>query len=127
MPLHVASQYQSIFRRIGLDGELIFSHPLIKPWRTLADRENCTLDTTRDDGRPIRLHIKRYQRLRRRTTPADDEVAGFRLLEAAGIPVAPLVGWGSLADGRSFIFTEALEDLRAADKLFESGTLFGRV
>src|SRR5947207_216052 len=126
MPLHVASQYQSIFRRIGLDGELIFSHPLIKPWRTLADRENCTLDTTRDDGRPIRLHIKRYQPARRRTTPADDEVEGFRLLEAEGIPVAPLVGWGSLADGRSFILTEDLAGYRPADKLVESGTPFDR-
>src|SRR6478736_5491049 len=80
--LHVAAQYQPIFRRIGLDADLIFSHPLIKPWRTLDDRENCTLDATRDDGSPIRLHIKRYQPVRRRTTPADDEVEGFRLLEA---------------------------------------------
>jgi lipopolysaccharide kinase (Kdo/WaaP) family protein len=127
MPLHVASQYQSIFRRLGLDGELIFSHPLIKPWRTLEDRENCTLDTTRHDGRPIRLHIKRYQPVRRRATPADYEVAGFQLLQAAGIPVAPLVGWGSLADGRSFIVTEDLAGHRPADKLVESGAPFDRL
>src|SRR5438067_630189 len=100
--LHVAAQYQPIFRRVGLDEESIFTHQQIRPWRVLDDRENCTLDTTRDDGSAIRLHVKRYAPTRRQSTPAEDEVAGLRLLESAQIPTAPLVGWGKLSDGRSF-------------------------
>jgi hypothetical protein len=123
---HIGSRYQPILRRIGLDAELIFSHPQIKPWRTLKDRENCTLDATLDDGSPIRLHIKRYQPPQRygAGTLAEQEVAGFRLLEAAGIPTAPLAGWGMLADGRSFVLTEDLAGFRDAEKLVAAGVPF---
>ena len=30
-----------------------------KPWRSIADRENCTLDT-KVGGRKVRWHVKRY-------------------------------------------------------------------
>src|SRR5437870_2143752 len=125
--LHTAPQYQPIFRRVGIDAEMIFTHPQIKTWRKLDDRENCTLDTTRDDGSPIRLHIKRYAAARGVTTPADREIAAFKLLADAGIPTAALVGWGTAGDGRSFVITEDLAGYRAADKLIESGTPFDRL
>src|SRR5207248_1593154 len=92
-------------------------------WRKLPDRENCTLDATLN-GRPVRLHIKRWQPARGFTLPADDEVRGLRALQAAKIPTAPLVGWGKLVDRRSFVITEDLSGYRAADKLVESGTPF---
>ena len=37
------------------------------------------------------------------------------------------VGWGTLADGRSFILTEDLAGYRPADKLVESGTPFDQL
>jgi hypothetical protein len=118
----VAPQYQPIFREVGLDAEAVFSHDDIRPWRTLADRENCTLDVTLVDGESIRWHVKRYAAVRfGLDTPADDEVDGYRALHDAGIPTAPLVGWGRLADGRSFVITEDLHGYDAADKLVERG------
>ncbi len=47
-------------RELGLDAETIFTHPDIRAWQTLADRENCTLDPTMAGGQIIRWHIKRY-------------------------------------------------------------------
>src|SRR5207302_8259041 len=55
-----APRYQPILREIGLDAETIFTHPDIKIWRSITERENCTLDADLSDGRRIRLHIKRY-------------------------------------------------------------------
>jgi len=124
---HIGARYQPVLRRVGLDAELIFSHPEIRPWRTLADRENCTLDATLDDGSPIRLHVKRYPPVRRAISPAEVEVAGFNLLESARIPTAPLAGWGKLADGRSFVLTEDLARYRDSEKLVASGTPFDRI
>ena len=60
--LRVAPQYQPLFREVGLDAEAVFDHPLIRPWRTLADRENCTLDFTDEAGNEHRWHVKRYRR-----------------------------------------------------------------
>src|SRR5262245_9586782 len=115
---HIAPRYQPIARRVGLDAEAVFSHPQIVVWRKLEDRENCPLDTTFDNGSSIRLHVKRY----RTPQPVADEVAGYELLRAAGIPSATLAGWGTLADGRSFILTEDLSGYRDAEKLVEAGT-----
>jgi heptose I phosphotransferase len=124
---HIASRYQPLMRRVGLDAELMFSHPQVKVWRALADRENCTLDASLDDGSPIRLHVKRYQPVRGARTPAEEELAGFRLLEEAGIPAAVPAGWGKLADGRSFLLTEDLAGYRDAEKLVESGFPFEKL
>jgi hypothetical protein len=111
---HVDPRYQPLMRQIGLDADAVFSHPDIKVWRSIPERENCTLDATLD-GREIRLHIKRYNATRRSLTPADEEAQGIGLLKERQIPTVPLVGWGKVADGRSFVITEDLTDFRAAD------------
>src|SRR2546421_292565 len=100
----VAPQYQPLMRAIGLDAEAVFEHPEIVAWRKLADRENCTLDAVRD-GRKIRLHIKRYLT---NGLAADAEVKALELLQQAEIPTVPLVGWGRLESGRTFVITEDL-------------------
>src|SRR5204863_7813976 len=96
--MHVLPQFQPILRELGIDADAVFDHPLIKSWRTLADRENCTLDATLSDRRTVRRHVKRYPA----AAAAKREVEGFRLLAEADIPTAPLVAWGVLGDGRSF-------------------------
>ena len=110
-------------RQIGLDAEAVFSHPDIKVWRFIPERENCTLDATLN-GKPIRLHIKRYRATSRSPTPADEESHGIQSLLLQEIPTAPLVGWGQLADGRSFVITEDLAGFCAADKAIPSSISF---
>jgi heptose I phosphotransferase len=122
-----APDYQPLLRQIGLDAQAVFRHPDIVAWRTIPERQNCTLDTESADGRPVRLHIKRYARVRSRVTPADREARGIAALESHDIPTAPLVGWGRLRDGRSFIITEDLAGHRAADKLVAGGLDFERL
>src|ERR1051326_2392281 len=104
---HVAPQYQPLMRELGIDAEKLFTHPDIKPWRTLSDRENCTLEATWQ-GRWVRLHIKRYQPALGFTTPAEDEARAIRALIVEKIPTVPLIGWGKLLDRRSFVITEDL-------------------
>src|SRR2546423_10319050 len=125
--LNVGGAYQPVFRELGIDADAVFEHPKIRVWRKLADRENCTLDATLADGRSIRWHIKRYPATRRSPTPAEREVNGFKLLQNASIPAPALVGWGRLADGRSFVITEDLEGYQPADKLLAGGFAFDRV
>jgi hypothetical protein len=125
--MHVAPQYQPIFREVGLDAEAIFTHPDIHPWRSLKDRENCTLDVVRAGGSKIRFHIKRFPRAGGMGLPADQEVNGLRALHLEGIPTAPLVGWGKLADRRSFVITQDLHGFDAADKLIQRGLSFDRL
>jgi heptose I phosphotransferase len=122
--IRVAQQYQPILRELGIDADSIFGHPSIKPWRTLDDRENCTLDAALADGRRIRWHVKRYQPSRGATTPADDESRGHDALRSARIPTAELIGWGTLPDRRSFVIFDDLAGYQAADKLIEAGTNF---
>lgn len=119
--------YQPIVRQLGLDGDAIFTDSRIIPWRTLLDRENCTLNLTLPDSRPIRWHIKRYQPAAGSITPAQQEAQGIQLLQQADIPTVPLVGWGILADGRSFLITEDLADHQPADKLLEQGFDFDKM
>src|SRR5215213_3149294 len=97
---YVAPSYQPLMREIGLDADAVFEHPDIKVWRSIPERENATLDA-RWQGKPIRLHIKRY-----RGAGADEEARAIRLLNDAQVPTIPLVGWGAIADGRSFVITE---------------------
>lgn len=122
--LHVLSDTQPIFRELGIDAEAIFSHPLIKPWRILPERENCTLDATLEDGRTLRWHIKRFQPVSGPETPAAEEVRGHELLMKHQIPTAHLIAWGRLIDGKSFTIFEDLSGYSPADKLVEAGTPF---
>jgi len=117
----VAPEYQPLMRAAGLDAEAVFDHPHIVAWRTLPDRDNCTLDVD-VEGKNVRLHIKRYKPAPGEKTPADEEANAIQVLYAEQIPTLKLVGWGKLADGRSFIITEDLAGYRAADKLIEAGT-----
>lgn len=111
-------------RQLGLDAETVFTHPDIRTWRKLADRENCTLDVPRPDGTRTRLHVKRYSASVHRKTPAEEEAAGHALLLAENIPTATLVAWGKVEDGRSFVMFEDLTGYTPADKLIESGADF---
>jgi hypothetical protein len=117
---HIATGYETILRELRLDADTIFSHPDIRVWRSLPERDNATLDATSRDGRPLRLHIKRY----RQNQSAHDEAAGISLLQNHGIPTVPLVCWGTLTDGRGFLVTEDLAGYLPIDKLITNGTPF---
>jgi heptose I phosphotransferase len=123
---HVAAEHQPLVREVGLDAEAIFERADIKPWRTLPDRENCLLDATRGDGSSVRLHVKRFPAAVK-GAPAADEVRGIELLRRAGIPTVPLVGWGSVADGRSFVVSLDLAGYRDAEKLVAGGLPFAEL
>ncbi len=124
---HVAPAFTALMRRIGLDARAVFADPRIAPWRSLPDRDNCTLDDTDDAGSRLRLHVKRYPAAAGRPggpTTADLEQAGHQLLVDAGIPTAPLVAWGVLTDGRSFTIWRDLAGFTPGDKLVEQGFKF---
>ena len=122
--LRIAPLYQPLFREVGLDAEAVFDHQLIRPWRTLSDRENCTLDFTDQAGVEHRWHIKRYRApLLGMRTAAELEVEGYRALNSHGIATATLVGWGQIADRRSFVISEDLFDFEACDKLLASNAV----
>ncbi|MFI5381434.1 MAG: lipopolysaccharide kinase InaA family protein [Tepidisphaerales bacterium] len=123
----VAPEYHDLLRHLHLDAETVFTDPRIRVWRKLPDRENAFLDAARPDGTPVRLHIKRHAPVRYGHNPADVEAQGIRALLLEGIPTVPLVGWGTLADGRSCVITEDLAGFRAADKMIETGTRFERL
>jgi hypothetical protein len=125
--IFAAPEHQPILRQVGLDAQGVFTHPDIVVWRSLPERENCTLDATLDDGSAIRLHIKRYRPQAGRRTPAQIEVAGIEALRACGIPTVPLVGWGRISDGSSFVITRDLAGYRAADKWLAQGADFDRI
>jgi hypothetical protein len=116
---HVAPQHQALVREIGLDAEAIFDRADIKPWRKLDDRENCIFDATAGSGTSVRLHVKRFG-ASAKGTPVADEVRGIETLARAGIRTVPLVGWGTLADGRSFVVTLDLEGYRDAEKMVQA-------
>jgi len=109
-------------RMIGLDAEAVFTHPDIRVWRKLPDRENCTLDADLPDSRHVRLHIKRYSS----ADAATPEVEGHRLLTDHGIPTAPLAGWG-MHQGKSFTIFDDLTGYTPADKLLNSGVAFDQL
>jgi heptose I phosphotransferase len=117
----VASGFQPLMRMIALDADAVFNHPDIRVWRSIPDRENCTLDAE-VDGRRVRWHVKRYSAVRMLgPTPAEREVQGIRLLENAGILTVPLVAWGVLADRRSFVIVDDLVGYQPGDKLLAAG------
>lgn len=125
--MHVTPGYQALARELGLDAETVFTHPDIRAWRTLPERDNATLDTTGGDGQAVRLHVKRHAATSAGITPAEREVAGIRLLMDHGIPTVPLVGWGWVEDGRSFVLTEDLSGYQAGDRWVESAQDFERL
>ncbi len=124
---NVAASRQPILRELALDAQTVFTHPDIHTWRKLPDRDNATLDATLSDGRPLRLHIKRYPPTRRKTHPAEEEARGIQLLNRAGIATAPLVAWGHDEMGRSFLITEDLAGQDPLDKLIAGGVDFEAV
>jgi len=124
---HLAPRFQPLARRAGLDAHAIFEHPSIRIWRKLPDRENGYIDLDDDDGTVSRWHIKRFPARQLRPLPAHDQVKSHHLAVAEQIPTADLVGWGSLADSRSFIIFENLPDFAPADKLLETGFSFDRL
>ena len=125
--MRVSPQHQPALRELGIDADAVFDHGLIVPWRTLADRENCTLDAQLADGRRVRWHVKRYAPSRAPRSPAETEVAGQHLLVERGVPTVDLVAWGTLRDGRSFVILDDLTGFEAADKLIERGSDFRRL
>lgn len=119
----ITPKYEALFARLGLTAESVFTDPRIKVWRSIAERENCTLDV--DGG--ARLHVKRYHAVRTSLSPAEEESRGIEALEAEGIATTPLVAYGRLADGRSFMITEDLAGYRAADKWITDGFPFEKL
>jgi len=120
----VSPEFQPPVRQAGIDAESIFNDDRILPWRTLPDRQNCTLDVDLPNGIHIRWHVKRYLASRRAMTAVRDEVAGHRALVDAGIPTAAMVGYGTLSDGRGFVIFDDLAGYRPLDKMIERGTPF---
>jgi hypothetical protein len=125
--LNVAPRYQPIFAALGLTARTLFSDPRIVVWRSITERQNCTLDVAMAGGQTMRLHVKRFQPARGYTTPAEDESRGIRALEIEQIPTAPLVAFGKLKDGRSVVVTENLAGFRAGDKCILTSADFERV
>jgi hypothetical protein len=123
--IFIAEPYRESFRQINFAAQTIFNNPSVKPWRLLEDRQNCTWDIPMS-GRNVRLHVKRFPRMRGKS-PAELEAEGYQLLKERGIPSAEVAAWGTLEDGRSFIATEDLAGFSPADKLVEGGFPFHRV
>ena len=122
---HVARQHQDLMRQLGLtEIDQVFTDPRIVPWRSIPERENCTLDATLEDGRSVRLHVKRYKPVRSRKSPAEQEADGIAAMEFAQIPTVPLVAWGYTEEGRSFLITEDLAGFQDAEKAVERGLSF---
>jgi len=113
------ASYASVLRELKLlDGESVFEHPGITPWRELRDRQNCTLDTTLADGRFVRLHVKRWKAGWGTRGPRQEE-RGIKLLQQAGIATVAFAAAGQLPDGRGFVITEDLSGYDDAEKLIE--------
>jgi heptose I phosphotransferase len=113
-----------VLDEIGFDLDFVFDSTRVKPWRTLDDRENCTLDIERENGQFLRLHVKRFPPRKTLPTDAENEVHGLRLLAAERVPSTRLVASGQGPDLRSFVAVEDLTGYQAADKLIEAGTPF---
>lgn len=118
--LHISPDYTAMMAELGIESAAqIFVDERLRIWRDLPDRDNSTLDATLADGRTVRLHVKRDKF--RRSEPMALEARGIGLLESAGIASAPLVAYGDLSDGRTFVITENLDGYASADRLLERG------
>jgi hypothetical protein len=125
--IEIIPRFRATFESLGLTAQSLFTDPRVVVWRSITERQNCTLDLAMEDGARVRLHVKRFEAVRGSVSPAEAEALGIRALEDEGIPTAPLVAFGSLADGRSVLITEDLAGFRAADKCIESGLEFERI
>lgn len=124
--MNALPEYHALLSAAGVTADNVFKHPQIRPWRKLEDRENCTLDFE-FEGKPVRLHVKRYQADRGFKTPAQIEYMGMSALMYEKIPTAPLVAWGVMADRRSFVILKHLAGHTPADKLIEQGFAFEKL
>jgi hypothetical protein len=122
--LKIAPRYRPTFAALDLTAKTIFTDPRIVVWRSITERQNCTLDLPQPTGQPLRLHVKRFEATRASISPAEAEARGIAALEAQNIPTAPLVAFGKLQDGRSFLITQDLAGFRAADKAIAHGLPF---
>ena len=112
-------------RQIGLDADAVFDHPDIVVWRSIPDRENCTLDATLADGRPIRLHVKRYRPVRGTVTPGRGGGGRHPIASSRGHPhgAAGRLGQAGRRAGVSSS-SKTWPDTAPADKLIAAGTPF---
>jgi hypothetical protein len=117
--------FARLFATLGLNAQTVFTDDRIHVWRSLPDRENATLDFIDPDGRPSRLHIKRYPPAS--GSAAAKEIHGYELLKQAGLPAAPIIVHGHRADGSSFIILQDLAGYTPGDKLIESGFAFDKL
>lgn len=120
----VAPKYQAVFHALGLNAETVFTDPRIVVWRSIRERQNGYIDVEVGKGEVRRLHVKRFIAARGGTLPAQEELTGIRALEIERIPTTPVVAFGTMRDGRSFIITEDLAGFRAADKAVAAGLAF---
>ena len=120
-------EFEPVLKRLGLvDAGSVFSDPRIRAWRSITERENCTLDFE-DEGRKRRFHVKRFVANGSGVSPAEAEVAGIRLLVQEGIPTVKLVAHGRAGDGRSFIIVEDLAGFEPGGRLIGKNFDFERV
>jgi heptose I phosphotransferase len=122
--LIITPRYQPLFAALGLTAQTLFTDPRIIVWRSITERQNCTLDLPTPTGQITRLHVKRFEPARGPISPAQAEARGIQALEIEQIPTAPLVAFGTLADGRSVVVTEDLAGFRAGDKCIATSADF---
>jgi heptose I phosphotransferase len=122
--LTITPRYRPLFQAAGLTAQSLFTDPRIVVWRSITERQNCTLDLPQGAGQTLRLHVKRFEPTRAAVSPAEEEARGIAALERQGIPTAPLVAFGKLPDGRSVVVTEDLAGFRAGDKAVAAGLPF---
>jgi heptose I phosphotransferase len=119
----VEPTYHDLLRRAGIaDAWSVFENPRIRVWRSITERENATLDVPAADGSITRLHIKRDKEPQHESS-AGAEAAHLLALSNRGIPTPPLVAYGKLPDGRSFVITEDLHGYAPADRQIAAGVM----
>lgn len=119
----VQAPHAELLRAAGLvDAMSVFESPLVRVWRNIPERENCTLDIIRPALPTRRLHVKRFRPSHRDF--AREEAAGVALLQRAGIQTTPLVATARLPDGRGFIITDDLAGFAPLDRLVAGGFPF---
>jgi hypothetical protein len=121
--IFVSPEFEELLRHNQFSSIWVFESPLVKVWRKLDDRENCTVELTDGKGLSKKFHLKRYPH----GNDAVKEAKGIELLEQSKIPTAPLAAWGVLGDGRGFVLTKDLGGFDPSDKLIESGTPFEKL
>lgn len=118
----VDPRWGPVLHALGLGrAEAWFSHPAIRAWRTLPDRDNATLET--DLGL---LHVKRHHRPGR-ASPIEAELAALRLLKEKEIPTLEVVAHGTLADGRAFSASPDLTGYASGQVLMREGMSFAKL